>query len=366
MADTPPSPPVEPGDRLLIALRRVLGHSMGAESASVPFSGRILSHPLSLLAIYAVAWAAAEAATCALGGDHQKKVVSLLAWAAWYITATAFFARAATARILATVERDVIPNSPPAYLDAVALDLESRAASPQAIARQLLTAALITAAGVWAIFVDLGIPYGWTPQLLFGLGVMFLRFVVAARMTEATRFYLSFAEHLDDRQGHVFYVLRAADSPIVRALAKIANQVLIFWVLTFLAILPVLLVALPWLGNYSLPPTSRFLMFFIPATGFLSVGMGSVVYLRSEAEVRAAVARFIQRQAAALQQKANALFDPLSGRMPSDPEELERLIDWQDRVLAGGRYGNRLGTTISVVLPFVLPAASLIKALIWG
>jgi hypothetical protein len=366
MTESPSSPPAEPGDRLLIALRRILGCSMGAESVSLPFSGRILSHPLGLLAIYASLWAAAEAATWALGWEHHQKIlVGLLAWAAWYITSTAYFARAATDRILATVERDLIPNSPPSYLDAVAFDLERRATNPRAVAPQLLTAALLSAAGAWAIVVDLKIQFVWTPQMLFGLGVMFLRFVVAARMTAAARFYLSFAEHLDELDGRAFYVLRTADSPLVRALAKVANQVLIFWVLTFLAILPVLLVALPWLDNYSLPPASLFLMFFIPATGFLSVGMGSLVYLRSEADVRAAVARFTQRQAAALQKKADALFDPLSGRMPGDPEELERLIEWQDRVLAGGRYGSRFGTTISVALPFLLPAASLIKALIW-
>jgi hypothetical protein len=111
---------------------------------------------------------------------------------------------------------------------------------------------------------------------------------------------------------------------------------------------------------------SPFLWFVVPTAGFASLGYGSLVYLRSEGAIREALARFAVAQAEPLQRRCEAQLDPAAGRLPEDGGEVERLSGWHDRILAGARYGNRLGTVLSYTLPFVMPLLSLVRTLLGG
>ena len=97
----------------------------------------------------------------------------------------------------------------------------------------------------------------------------------------------------------------------------------------------------------------------MPIAGFFSLGLGSLVYLRTEARIRATLQRFVNAQAAMLQQRSNALIDPGANRVPEDADALRQLTEWQDRFLAGGRYGSRAGAGISIALPLLLPLLTL-------
>jgi len=339
---------------------------MGGEPPILPTAGSPLVHALALLVAWAVLWAVAEALGRLVGADPTPhKVVSVLAWGCGYIAATAYLARTTTARIMATVERDLIPHASPAYLDAVAADLERRHTPARTIVIPVLTAAGASAAAVLAIALGeeeiRNITILDSPVLLFGPAVLFLRFIVSGRSVAAARFYLSFADHLEGEQGRALYVLGAAESPMIKGLARLGGQVLLFWAFTFLAILSALVLALPWPGQYRFAASAPFLVVFVPIASFFTLGMGSLAYLSSEAKIGAALRRFTEDQAAILQRRSNALLDPLANRVPADGRVVAELTEWHDRILAGGRYGSRAGTAVSIALPFLLPAVTLVK-----
>ncbi|HEX6375306.1 MAG TPA: hypothetical protein VFZ91_06260 [Allosphingosinicella sp.] len=362
---SPAPPQAPPAQRLTQALRRLLGESMGGEPwrASGSSARRPLVQTVRLIACYGLLWAAAEALTWAAGLRSHPQLVSLFAWTGGLMAARALIARGATARLMDTIERDIVPYATPAYLDAVAGDVERRCTAGRRVGLPLAVATACAIAACLAFGRELGgRSILASPQVLFGVAAAFAGFFLSARSGGAAAFYRAFAERLDSEPSDAFFVLGAADSPLVQGLSKLGSQVLVFWVLIFVAILSSMLLALPWLGEYRLPEDSIFLLIFVPVAGFISLGIGSLVYLRSEARIRASLRRFTQSEAAVLQRRIGALLDPLAGRLPDDGAELARLTAWHDRILAGGRYGSRAGTAVSIALPLLLPALSFVRS----
>ncbi|HYD38938.1 MAG TPA: hypothetical protein VEA60_15060 [Allosphingosinicella sp.] len=373
MRDRPAEPPsapagTAPAQRLRAALVGLLGDSMGGTPRRA--SGAPLLKPgiqaLRALAVYLLAWAAVEALRLATGGPVYPPLVALLAWAGLYVSARAYIAGDSTARVIATIDRDILPFASTGFVDAVAADLERRDTPARRIVWPLAVALACTAAGVAAFADDLGVTLDQalaSPEALFAILSLLLGYFLSARSAGAAGFYISFAERLDSEAGKGLFVLDAAQSPLVQGLAKLGTQVLIFWALIFVAILSSLLLALPWPDGFRLEENSLFLWVFVPVTGFVTLGFGSLVYLRSEGKIRSALRRYTRAEAVLLQQRINALLDPAAGCVPADAEEVDRLVEWHDRILAGGRYGSRLGTSVSIALPFILPAVSLAKSL---
>lgn len=351
--------------RLMSALARLLGNSMGG-GRSFP-APRPIARPalraLGMLGAYALIVAAAEAATAALGLPREPKLLALYAWAGGYGVARAFLAEVTTAQVFATVERDIIPHASPDYLEAVAAELERRDGVVRRILWPVLVAATASALTYWVLKKEMSTEnFFQSPQWLFGAIVFSLSFVVSVRSVGAGRFPLAFAKCLEQEHDSL-YLLGAADSPLVEGLAKLGRHILAFWVAVFLIVLTIMLLALPQLGPYALRADSPLLMILVPIMVFLTLGVGSIVYLRSEARIRQTLRRFTLRRAAILQRRINVLLDSAPARMPEDRDELEHLADWHDRILAGGRYGSPAGTAVSIALPFLLPAISLIKSL---
>lgn len=351
----------------MIALARLLGDSMGSGPglATPRPIVRPLARALTLLALFLLLWGAIDVVAAATGAarGHEPRLYAMLAWAGGYGVLRAFLAEVATAQVFATVASDIVPYASPAYLEAVAEQIERRRTFPRRVAWPVLLGAMGAVASYLVLRRELNMDdFFRSPEWLFGMVIYSASFVVSVRSVGAARFHLSFAKCLDEERD-ALYLLGAADSPLVEGLAKLGAQILLFWAAVFLVILSILMLAVPWLGGYGLKPNSPFLMILVPVMVFLTLGIGSLVYLRSEARIRETLRRFTLRQAAVLQQQINALLDPVSGRTPDDPDELGRLADWHDRILAGGRYGSPAGTAISIALPFLLPAASLIKSL---
>ena len=313
------------------------------------------------------------------GAPSDPRFVGLVGWALVYFTAVLFFTRLATLRSFDIVRRDILPYATPAYVAAVADDLERRDTALMRWVVPLLVALLAGAASTMAQDYEcpriVGSRFAGTvecpltasarfgPVRLFWTVIGFYLSFVAARGVLVGRFYEPFARRLDLAREK-FYVLGAAETPLVRGVAGLARQMLILWAMIFLAILSIMLLGAEFLGDYRFQGRSPLLWFVVPTAGFASVGYGSLLYLRSEAAIRETLRRFAAAQAEALQRLANARLDPAAGRLPEDSDEAEQLSAWHDRILAGARYGNRLGTVLSVALPFVMPLLSLVRALL--
>lgn len=359
--------PAADEQRLLSALEGLLGRAMGIR---MPAFGRLAGlPPLPFASIgfaaYALLAAAALAASSYSGTLSDPRFASLIAWGLVYFTAVLFLARTATLRVLATVRRDILPYATPAFVAAVADDLERRNAG---LARRLvpwIAALAAMAATATAMLYDdppFTLDRRFAVERLFWTLVAFYLCFLAARGVLVGRFYEPFARRLGEAQER-FYVLAAAETPLVKGVASLAQQMLAFWAMIFLAILSIVLLALDPLGEYGFAVRSPLLRLVVPTAGFASLGYGSLVYLRSEAAIRTTLRRFAAAQSDVLQRRCNERLDPLAGRVPTKAGELEPMSGWHDRIVAGARYGNRLGTVLSFTLPFVMPLLSLVRAL---
>ncbi len=356
-------------ERLLAALDRLHRRAMGI---SMPAYGSARRSPLPFAAIWSGVYLLAAAAVLGLseylGTRGDPRFVSLIVWGLVYFTAVLFFARTATLRVLNTVRRDILPYATPAYIAGVADDLERRNAAPARWAVPLITVLLAMVASGVALanekpaIADL---YHFSPERIFWSLVACYLCFVAARGVLVGRFYEPFAQRLAQAEDR-FYVLGAADTPLVRAVASLGQQMVALWAMIFLAILSIMVLGAGFLGPYGFSRHSPFLWFVVPVAGFASLGYGSLVYLRSEAAIRETLRRFAAAQAEALQRRCNAQLDPAAERLPDDPGDVDRISGWHDRILAGAHYGNRLGTVLSFVLPFVMPLLSLFRALLFG
>lgn len=372
-------------ERLLAALERLHRRAMGI---GMPVYGRARLSPLPFASIWAGAYVLFFAALLGLESDAGRsdpRFVGLVGWALVYFTAVLFFTRVATLRSFEIVRRDILPYATPAYIAAVADDLERRDTALTRWIVPLLVAVLAGLASTVAQAYECPEITGsrfWTtaapdcklqpivsdrfaPVRLFWTAIGFYLCFVAARGVLVGRFYEPFARRLDLAREK-FYVLGAAETPLVRGVAGLARQMLILWAMIFLAILSIMLLGAGFLGEYRFQGRSPLLWFVVPTAGFASIGYGSLLYLRSEAAIRETLRRFAAAQAEALQRLANARLDPAAGLLPEDSGEAERLSAWHDRILAGARYGNRLGTVLSFTLPFVMPVLTLVRALLGG
>ncbi|HYI47740.1 MAG TPA: hypothetical protein VEX35_04670 [Allosphingosinicella sp.] len=370
-------------ERLLAALERLHRRAMGI---SMPVYGRARLAPLPFASIWAGAYILAAAAMLGLessGARSDPRFVGLVGWGLVYSTAVMFFARLATLRSFDIVRRDILPYATPAYVAAVADDLERRDSALMRWVVPLLVAILAALASTMALAHEcppisnarfastvaqaceiqpIASDRSGPVRLFWTFMGLYLSFV-AARGVLVGRFYEPFARRLDLAR-ETFYVLGAAETPLVRGAAGLARQMLILWAMIFLAILSIMLLGAEFVRPYGFQGRSPFLWFVVPAAGFASVGYGSLLYLRSESAIRATLGRFATAQAEALQRLANARLDPAAGKLPEDSDEAEQLSAWHDRILAGARYGNGLGTVLSYTLPFVMPLLALIGAVV--
>jgi hypothetical protein len=321
--------------------------------------------------LWLVAYGAVLAAVLSLAPhppNGHGQIVSLLVWFGLYFAVATYVCISTTPKIFDTVEKHIIPHATDEYLDAVAADLNRYFTIWHRIGIPLLAATVSAVAAIWMLGWDIeagfrvtGRLYSWE-MLLFGMSY-FLCFYTASAGVVGGRFHLFFARNLDKASSR-FFVLAAADTPIVRGLAKLGTQVLIYWVLIFLAIASSMLVAVIPSDEYRLPAASWLLSTMVPISLFFSLGVGTLVYLASEASIRSELQRFTARQTASLQSMINRLLFPASGTIPADTAELDRLVGWHERIVGGGRYGSRIGTAVSITLPLLMPVISLLVGLL--
>ncbi|HEX8654830.1 MAG TPA: hypothetical protein VF693_06380 [Allosphingosinicella sp.] len=298
-------------------------------------------------------------------GNTPAPVRSLIAWGALYFAGAIYFAQSTTEDLVAVIKEHVVPNADRLYRLQTAARLRRDYPFWLLFGVPFIIAALAVPVAWWALATDLAadeqsLRFNWE----VGLWCVsyFLYFWCAAVAVIAARFYWTLASNLHLERAR-FYVLGAADTPLVKGLSRLGSRVLVFWVLIFLSILSSMSLALlpePW----ALPQSSYLLFLMVPICGFFSLGFGTMVYLQTEGAIRSTLQAFTNSAAGALQKMCNAILDPGEGRIPRDTERLDLLTSWHDRIVAGGRYGSRLGTSVSISLPLLLPVVSLLVQII--
>jgi hypothetical protein len=354
--------------KVIAALERTLGIAMGVRI--LPGRQRATISPIGWVALWLAGYGSLVAAVLYCiphPSQGHGQVVSLLVWFAMYFALGIYLAVSTTPKILDTIENDIIPHATEDYLDSVASDLERHFTIRQRIGVPLLAATVSVVAALWMFGWDIKAGFGlpghlYSSEMLLWVVSYFLCFYTAAAGVVGGRFHLFFAKNLNKASSR-FFVLGAVETPIVKGLAKLGTQVLIYWVLIFLAIASSMLVAVFPAKGFELPARSWLLSTMVPISLFFSLGIGTLVYLASEASIRSELRRFTAKHAAGLQESINELLFPAEKRLPPNSTELDRLIGWHDRIVGGGRYGSRIGTMVSITLPLLMPVVSLLVSL---
>jgi hypothetical protein len=293
-------------------------------------------------------------------GGHAR-LASLIAWNAIHLPPLIVIARLSTIHVLDIVRRDVLPFASGDYAEAVRAALAETYAAPHVRIAPYAVAVAVVATSLWTLRDEIA-PVWWTPtiapDLAFWTAAIFLAAVLNMKVVVVAVFPRAFAAALEVDQ-HSLYPPAAADSPLVRGLARLNRALLAFWAASFAVLASIMLLALldPPFG---LGPHSPYLFILIPLFGFFSIGLGTHNYLASEAAIATTLRRFSLERAAALQREIAPLLER------SDDEagaRLDRLTRLHDQVIAGGRYGSRFWKIVSIALPLALPAVSLAEKL---
>lgn len=313
----------------------------------------------------AFAFAAWWSSRGAVPDDGHARLFSLNLWNGLHFAVLILITRPATLRLLDVIRRDILPFASDDYAATVRAKL---AAQPAFLLFQLVpysVAALTAAMALWNIREEIE-PLSWdaTPfplDLLMWIGGSFYIYFASMRAVMTATFTRVFAVSLD-RERASLYPLGAADSPIVEGLAKLNRTMLAYWAMAFPVLLSAMLLLLPP-GRFALSPGSPYLFVLIPVAVFFSLGVGTLVYLGNESAIRAVLRRYAVERAEPLQRQIDVLLQGPDVASEATDARVERLVRLHDRILAGSRYGSRVGTIVSIALPLVFPAIGLIERL---
>jgi len=277
-------------------------------------------------------------------------------WAGWS-TITAIFT---SQTVLGIIERDVLPHIP----EDTCAKLTAKLCQSYPQTRLLLQSWLMAAAGA-ALAGILVYRSGKTPLLeivwwSFGWAILF---ATSAKVVAVASFYRVFPDALADAFAGRLW-LDPARSELVESVARIGKVILLFWVGIAFSISLILLARLDWsallLGKWRLlKDTASFVAIEVPITGFFSIGVGVLVFLFSEAGIRAAVRNAQLRSLERIDAEVGSHLDRLDRLTSDEMQRLEKLRTLHSEIAGGDSYRSFVISSLSVLLPFV-PLLSLL------
>jgi hypothetical protein len=194
-------------------------------------------------------------------------------------------------------------------------------------------------------------------------------FATAAKVVMVARFYSVFAAHLDDC-FEALGPLMPARSPVVVAMESVGQTMLLFWLGIALSIA----LALPFgirdwphqtwalyqLTAMKLDPShNMFVLTEVFITSILSIGMGTVIFLRSESSIRRAIRKVTNAALIRIEVKVRELFVRLECL---SADEMKRMLDLNalhTEVAKTNSYRSLILSGFSLLLPLVGPLAGL-------
>lgn len=285
-----------------------------------------------------------------------KKLASLTTWVGVHFAAQLMLARRATQIVCDIIERDILPFACQNFVRAADGKLKSYSEPMKQIVLPTLPAVIVVVASVWAVTTDTVTKVDNKSFWLLSFWALASLYTYAKfmRCVAGSVFPLAFARALE-QEGVRLHPLSAAQTPIIQGLAKLNLAVLTYWIFVFAIICSLfVLVSLP--GHYAIDSESRLLVIIIPVAGFISLGVGAYVYLTSEFLIGNTLRRHSLARASVLSLRMEHLLERAIEGDEAALAETERLAELHDRIIVGGRYGSRLGATVSVALPLALPA----------
>jgi hypothetical protein len=275
----------------------------------------------------------------------------LSVWASCYFAFAAAIARVTSSSILKVIENSILPDLSETDLAAVDEDLARRFDIRKVSIVAVVVALVATAVSAVVLHYDLmrhcpaeSSASFW--QIAWLCCGYFLLYFTAARATYVARFYGTFANHLKIDSDRL-YALDPAHSRQVVHIASVGQRILLFWfgiVCAVATLYPLFYRCFPW-----------FVIFVVPVASFFSVGFGTIIFLKSEEDIRSVVKKVSRATLNALEKEIEELFSRRSTLDESQWERMRVSIASRDHLIATGSYRSAVFSWLNILGPLALP-----------
>jgi hypothetical protein len=286
-------------------------------------------------------------------------------WAGWATTST----KITSSSIEKIIENDIIPELSAKTAEAIEEDLALRFETKRLLCVSWGIAIPAAALAGVLIYFDASNAESKPPAIfevvLWSVGWSLL-FATAAKVVNVSRFYRLFAAHLKD-EPEKLYAIDPARSTLVASVAFVAQRMLLFWLGIAISIALVLPFSVKdWgllpndLATLLAPNRShnRFVLIEIAVTAFFSIGLGTIVFLRSEAAIRQAVRKAAHSTLHSVEVEVASLSNKIRELDETGWKRLTALSSLHKEVAMAGSYRSAIISALSVIVPFV-PLVSL-------
>ncbi len=281
-------------------------------------------------------------------------------WAGW-ATATTKLAAASTARLIKT---DIIPflSDPTAQRIADDLRLFNR---PGPLAVSLVIGLAAAVLGAVLMHVDLGGEAPWTEMIFWAAGWWIL-FTTSANVVINGQYYAAFSRNVVMDSDKLF-APEPSNSSLILNLASLGQIMLLFWFGIAISIALIFPIAMTdWshfgfnnsLQNSTDPPFGRFVLTDVMATGFFSIGLGTIVFLTHEAGIRRAIRACVSDTLRSIEAATADLLASGASLSDDDEKSLAALSARHADVAASGSYRSAIISGVSLCIPLIPPLAS--------
>jgi hypothetical protein len=295
-------------------------------------------------------------------------------WSGWATTST----RIASAAISKTIERNIIPELSAGVAEAIEQELASRFNIRRLLCVSWAIAILSAASAGLLVYHDVSAQTKPSVCAIVWWSVGWaLLFATAAKVVNVSRFYRLFAAHLADDPAKL-YAMDPARSTLVTSVASVSRTMLLFWLGIAVSIVLVIPFGVKdwssWLAKIGSSTMQKlpaalfelefshnwFVLFFVPAAGFFSIGLGTVVFLRSEGAIRQAVKNVTSSTLLLIETEVAKLSRRLGELDDASRKRLTELNALHKEVAMAGSYRSVILSGLSVLVPFAIPLISLL------
>lgn len=275
-------------------------------------------------------------------------------WACWATITTNFVVRS----LCLTIREEIVPNLQDKTCEAVAVDIRN-SFEKRSVLRWSWSIGLISSvlAGC-LIYHDFKLSVTVSEVVFWATGWCLL-FATSAGVVNVGRFYTLIAKHIKKELDRI-YIFQPANSQMIRRVESLGERMLLFWFGIAISItLIFFLMASPSLGLSK----SLFIIAQISLAGFFSIGVGTWVFLNSQAALQRAARLAADPLILAIEREAATLWSNGSETDDSKWKRLEELDKWHARITASPSFQSRISSVFSIMLPFI-PLLTAIVSLI--
>jgi len=284
----------------------------------------------------------------------SRELILLSWWGVIYFGLVVTLTRSTSLAVVEIVEVLVLPNISEEFAESVRENI-----TKNFIRRQIFMKSLGAASVAMLISCLLLRGSHWVQLCIWGVG-FFILYFTASQATLTAPFYRCFSQSLK-KHSDVLFLIDPAASPAVSACTALAKRILSYWFVVFVLVMS--LTAVPYI--MALPLVSRFVGIssvhvapFIAAVvfvaGFFSFGLGGLVYLRFESDLRIAVDQVRLATLSTVQARFSELFSNQGALSAKEWVQLGRLKDTADYLSKSGHLRGSL-QSLGVVVAAILP-----------